>query len=607
MAILVSGQSLTKSYGARPLFRDITFGLADGERMGLIGPNGSGKSTLLRLLAGMEKPDEGTISRRSDIRWEYVPQEESFAHGATVYSVLTDALIDLPLEEYERTAERARIAEQVRFPDTSQPVEALSGGWRKRLALARALIRKPDLLLLDEPTNHLDLEGILWLENLLKAAPFAFLVISHDRYFLESVTNRLMELDPVYPDGCFRVEGNYSAFLTKKDEFLATQAHLQVALSNRARREVEWLRSTPQARTTKAQYRIDAAHRLLDELGDVKRRNATVGRAAEVDFTASLRGTKELLVAKGIARSAGNRVLFHHLDLGLSPGQKLGLLGPNGSGKSSLLRVLSGEWEPDAGTIKRADNLRIVIFDQHREELAPEVSLRLTLSPNGDTVEYRGRSLHVSAWAKQFLFPSSQLERPIGSLSGGEKARVLLARLMLRPADLLILDEPTNDLDIPTLEVLEESLQDFPGALVLVTHDRYLLDRISTELLALDGAGKHAFVADYSQWEQKLQEKEQERTKRSEVLKKTEAPGTSSTVPRLTSSERRELGQMEAKIEAAEQTAADLEARLIDPGVASDAAKLQATWAELEAAKAQITALYARWEDLDARQNASRA
>jgi ATP-binding cassette subfamily F protein uup len=605
MAILISGQSLTKSYGAKPLFRDITLGVSDGERMGLIGPNGSGKSTLLRIFSGLDKPDSGAVSRRSGLRIEYVAQEDALDPARTVEQTLHDALADRALEDYERTARLGQMLEQLAFPDASQAAGSLSGGWRKRLALARALIREPDLLLLDEPTNHLDLEGILWLETLLKSAPFAFLVVSHDRAFLENVTNRVVELNPAYPDGYLRVEGTYSDLLERKEGLLAAQAHQQVALANRVRREVDWLRRGPQARTTKAQYRIDAAHRLIGELGDVKQRNAS-GKTADLEFSASGRSTRELLVAKDIGKQAAGRPLFQNLDLTLAPGYRLGIVGPNGSGKSSLIRVLTGAWQPDSGAIRRAEGLRIVLFDQDREELNPSESLRSSLSPNGDTVVFQGRSMHVAGWAKRFLFPSDQLDRPIGTMSGGEKACVLLARLMLRPADLLILDEPTNDLDIPTLEVLEESLLEFPGALVLVTHDRFLLDRVSTEILALDGQGGHVFVAEVAQWEALREQRIAEESKEAKAKLATSQP-LKPAVPRLTSSERRELSQMESKIEAADAAVSDLESKLHDPAVASDPAKLQETWNSLEESKRKVEQLYARWEDLESRDTAARA
>src|SRR5579871_3175029 len=497
MTPLLSCRNLSKTYGARPLFAGITLGIAPGERLGLIGPNGSGKSTLLQILSGEERPDDGEIARRRALRLVFLPQEDLFPSDVSIGDVLAEALHRERLEAYERAALLHATLLKFGFADETQRVDTLSGGWRKRLALARAFIQRPDLLLLDEPTNHLDLQGVLWLEALLKDAPFAFVLVSHDRYFLENVTNRIVELNQAYPEGYFSVDGNYSAFLAKKAEFLEAQGKLQHALEGQVKREVEWLRRGPQARTTKADYRIQEAHRLIDELAEVKYRN-TQDRTVSIDFTGSQRKTKELLVAKGIGKSLGGRALFAGLNLTLSPGIKLGLLGPNGSGKTTLLRLLTGELTPDSGIIQRAEGLRIVYFDQARAPLEMQVSLRRALSPESDTVHYRGSALHVSAWAQRFLFRSDQLEMPVGSLSGGEQARILLANLMRLEADVLILDEPTNDLDIPSLEVLEESLTDFPGAIVLVTHDRYMLDTISTELLALDGKGEAAYFADYA-------------------------------------------------------------------------------------------------------------
>ena len=285
----------------------------------------------------------------------------------------------------------------------------------------------------------------------------------------------------------------------KKDEQLTGQASYQESLHNRVRGEIEWLSRKAKARTRKAQARIDEAGRLKDELADLDSRART--SAVAIDFSGTDRRTKRLLEAEGVTKGFDGRTVVRGLDLVLSPGVRLGLLGANGSGKTTLLRMLAGVDEPDAGTIVRAPNLKVVTFDQHRSRLDPAVSLKRSLAPHGDSVILQGRSIHVAGWAKRFLFASDQLETPVGRLSGGEQARVLIARLMLEPADVLLLDEPTNDLDIPTLEVLEESLLEFPGALVLVTHDRYLLDRVSTRLLALDGKGGVLFFADYAQWE----------------------------------------------------------------------------------------------------------
>ncbi len=357
------------------------------------------------------------------------------------------------------------------------------------VALARQLVRDPDLLLLDEPTNHLDLEGILWLEELLSAARFSFLVISHDRYFLENVTNRVIDLNQSYADGYLSIKGTYSDFLLKRDEYLDAQAARETALASRVRREVEWLHRGAKARRTKAKGRIQQAGQMMEDLAELKTRNA--GQSAmQIDFSATHRQTRKLLSAKDVKKEMGGRLLFDHLNMVLSPGTRLGLLGRNGSGKSTLIRLLSGQLQPDSGEVWLAEGLRVVVFDQSRRQLDRNLTLRQAISLNGtDTVVYRDQGMHITAWARQFLFRAEQLDMPVSNLSGGEQSRVLIARLVQQPADLLILDEPTNDLDIPSLEVLEESLSDFPGALLLVTHDRFMLDRVSTELLALDGQG----------------------------------------------------------------------------------------------------------------------
>ncbi len=612
MTPLLSCQRLAKAFSARPLFRDITLGVTQNERLGLIGPNGSGKSTLLKILAGEEKPDSGEIARRRGLRLAYLPQEDQFAPNVTVERTLMDALAGEPLEDYERVAQIGMALAKVGFTRADQTAATLSGGWRKRLAIARVLVQRPDLLLLDEPTNHLDLEGVLWLEDLLRESPFACIVVTHDRYFLENVTNRLVELNRAYPEGFLSAEGNYSDFLLRKEAFLDAQAHQQQALANTVKREVEWLRRGPQARTTKADYRIREAGRLIDELSELKFRNSQ-GKTADFDFSATNRRTRELVVAQGIEKSLGERTLFSDLDIVLAPGLRLGLLGPNGSGKTTLLRLLTGELAPDAGTIKRADGLRVVYFDQTRAPLERQHSLRRALSPNGDTVLFQGGSMHVSAWASRFLFRPDQLEMPVHALSGGEQARIFIANLMLQPADLLILDEPTNDLDIASLEVLEASLTEFPGAVVLVTHDRYLLDNVSTHLLALDGEGGAAYFADYAQWENHSRAARLEKMGRSGAAtgkgaksgeSRSPASGPSATGG-LTALERRELGQIEAKILAAEADAAERQRAMEDPVVASDPNKLQTAWETLQAAQERTTLLYARWEELELRQNAS--
>lgn len=572
----------------------------------MIGPNGSGKSTLLRLLAGEDKPDSGEIARRRGLNLVYMPQVETFSLNDTVGEILTGAAKLQNSEEYDQNSALSIVLKQTGFTDITQKVGELSGGWRKRLAIANALIQKPDLLLLDEPTNHLDLEGILWLEALLKNAPFAFLLVSHDRFFLENITNRILELNRSYPEGYLNSEGRYSDFLVKREEFMNAQRHKQNALAGQVKTEIEWLRRGPQARTTKAKARIDQAGEMIDELAELKFRNNQT-KTADIDFYSSGRKTNELLVGKQLNKSLGGRELFANLDITLSPGTRLGLIGPNGSGKTTLLRLLTGELQPDTGEMKRAERLRIVKFDQDREQLDQTQTLRKALASNGDTVFFRDTPMHVTAWAKRFLFSTEQLEMRVSELSGGERARVLIANLMRQPADLLILDEPTNDLDIPTLEVFESSLLDFPGAIVLVTHDRYLLDSVSNEILALDGEGGASHLADYAQWESlrevnnspakppKINSKNQKSTKIVQPIQQIPAARRLSTI------ELRELQSIEEKLIKAEEEASRLASKLSDPDLAANHTAFLAAMNEVEAAHSKVSNLYARWEELEAR------
>jgi ATP-binding cassette subfamily F protein uup len=598
MALLLSCQGIAKAYGTPALFTDLSFGLFDGERAGLVGPNGSGKSTLIKLLAGIETPDAGTIAVRRHASLGHVPQDVVFVAERTVEQIVASALADENLDEDELHTRVQVTLGKCGFHDGSIVAGDLSGGLRKRLAMACALASRPDLLLLDEPTNHLDLDGILWLERLLRTEPFAWLVVSHDRAFLGAVANRVLELDRRHPGGLLDASGGYADFLARKAEVLEAQSRREEALANRVRRELEWLKRGPKARTTKARSRIDEAARTQDELADL--RDRTRAQAARIDFSATERRTRRLLTAQGIAKSFGERPLFTSLDLTIHAGMRLGLLGPNGSGKTTLLRILAGEIDPDAGTIARADDLRVVYFDQDREQLDPEATLRRTLAPDGDQVVYRGRPVHVAGWAQRFLFGADKLELPVSRLSGGERARLVIARLMLRPADVLVLDEPTNDLDLETLEELEESLLDFPGALVLVTHDRFLFDRVTTSALALDGRGGAERFADRAQAEAARLARasaEGRRETRTPAAAERTRPSRAAQ-PRLSYAEKREWEQIEGRILAAE---ADLEERktaAADPAIASDAGELAQRYRALHAAQEEVDRLYARWAEL---------
>ncbi len=592
MDIFLSCQNLSKSFGARPLFENLTFGLFKGERTGLIGPNGAGKSTLLKILAGQETSDSGVLSIRRGLKVAYVAQKDSLEEvpaEMTLRENLTSALAGLGLEDYEIDMRVGAGIEEAGFHDPEQPVVKLSGGWRKRLTILTQVLREPDLLLLDEPTNHLDLEGVLWLEKFLSGLRTSFLVVTHDRRFLERVTTRVIELNKRYVGGHFSSQGNYSRFLENREALFTSEAAREDSTRNIVRGEIEWLRRGPKARTTKQQARIDRAGELISELGDLKYRNSQ-GRAASIDFAGSERQTQRLITATKIEKSLGGRKLFGSLNLTLGPGDKLGLLGDNGSGKSTLLRILSGEIIPDQGTIKRADQLQVVTFDQHREQLDLNMSLKKALCPSGEHVLYKGNRIHVYGWAARFLFRQEQLEFSLARLSGGEQSRVLIARLMLKTADVLLLDEPTNDLDLQSLEVLESSMLDFPGALVLVTHDRYLLDRVSREILSLDGKGNARFFADLSQWEDWRAQEESENP-----LSAQEAPK-----PNPSAKKTKELREIEAAIHVAEAQVEKARVALEDPSVATNAAELALRQENLNVAKLKMESVFHRWEELEA-------
>jgi ATP-binding cassette subfamily F protein uup len=600
MPPILNAQNISKRFGAKPLFQDISFAVHEGDRIGLIGPNGAGKSTLLALLACEQEPDTGEVAFRKRARIGYVHQISEFAPGVSVRSTMEAAMASAAVPENEREQRLRETLGRAGFADASAsagvPMDAeaasLSGGWRKRLAVSEALVTKPDILLLDEPTNHLDLEGIEWLEGLLQAANFAFVVVTHDRYFLEDVVTEVVELNRMYPDGLLRVKGSYSTFLETREAWLESERRAQGGLRNRVRTEIEWLRRGPKARATKSKARIANAESLIARLEDSESRSRTA--TAGISFDATQRQTKRLIELEGVSVSLGGREILRNISFGLNNGVKLGLVGPNGSGKTTLLRTMTGELPVSAGAVRRAANLRIVYFSQMRE-LDTDLTLRRALAPDADSVVYQGRLVHVASYASRFLFTSEQLNQPVSRLSGGERARVLIARLMLEPADILILDEPTNDLDIATLEILEESLLEFPGALVLVTHDRYLLDRVTNAVVGLDGQGNAGIFADYTQWESwRFESRSAEEQDRPAKPEQPSSP-TVATKKKLSYMEQREYEGLEERIEAADARLREAQERVNDPSVATDAEALMEALTELESAQQLRDANYERW------------
>ena len=581
------------------ILSDVELHVPTGTLAALVGPNGAGKSTLLAVLAGKLTADSGELSCRRGLRIGYLEQIPQLPLDARVEDAVLTGLADrhdgLALALAGEILSKLELSAM-----TDAKVETLSGGWRKRVALARELVRDPDLLLLDEPTNHLDVESILWLEDFLARAAIATVTVTHDRLFLQRVATRILELDRRNPQGLLSVQGDYATYLDRKAELLDLQQTHERKLGNTLRRETEWLRRGPKARTTKQQARINAAETLREEVEELHARNQS--RTARLDFSSTERRPKRLLEGKQLGRSQGGRPLFRGLDLFLGPGDRIGLLGNNGCGKSTLIRVLLGEEAPDEGTVLRSEHLRVAYFQQSREALDPSLTLRLTLCPHGDRVNYRGQLVHVHGYLDRFLFRKDQADLPVGQLSGGEQSRVLIAGLMLREANVLVLDEPTNDLDVETLDVLQECLTGFEGAVILVTHDRYFLDHVATEIRAFDptGEGKGAVVtfADLAQWEAWRKERQrQERPTAGPSPRPIAVPAPAKK--KLGYKETRELGSMESRIHEAELRLRKLEAEAAMPENQSNAHKLSELYRAIGQNQEEIERLYSRWAELE--------
>lgn len=598
MSILFSAKEIKKSFGVRPLFVNLTFIVESEERIGLIGPNGAGKSTLLKIMAGQEMADEGQLSFQRGLRVGFLEQTPKLPVNQTVEEAIYGAIPD-PQHAPSLALAGELISKLELSSRSKQAVGILSGGWRKRVALARELVKEPELLLLDEPTNHLDVESILWLEDFLARSRFATVTVTHDRLFLQRVSNRIVELDRRNPNGMLSVNGDYATYLERKEALLASQQKEEAVLRNTLRRETEWLRRGPKARTTKQQARINAAVELQTQVSELESRNFS--KTAQIDFQSNEKKPKRLMEAKSISKSYGERVLFRGLDLFVGPKSCIGLLGANGCGKSTLIRVLLGQEEPDSGTVLRSEHLKVAYFEQNRETLNPQATLRKTICPHGDHVNFRGKQIHVQGYLDRFLFRKEQTDMQIGSLSGGEQARVLIAKLMQKEANVLVLDEPTNDLDVQTLDILQECLTEFEGAILLVTHDRYFLDQVATQIIAFppatDNSGKLISFADLFQWENWIRESQNAKKIAKPVAEK--APPSAPQKKKLSFNESRELASMETKIHAAESKLKELESQSQLAENMANPSKLSEIFKALHETQTEVEKLYARWAELE--------
>ncbi|HEY8354793.1 MAG TPA: ATP-binding cassette domain-containing protein [Methylophilaceae bacterium] len=630
---LITIENASLAYGHHALLDHADFQLDPGERVGLIGRNGAGKSSLLKVIAGISKLDDGSVWRAPGIRIAYVPQEPQLRPEHSIYEAVAEGLGDLQalLVAYHQTAQAMgeagadlerlmpRLQElqheleakqgwqtQSRIEtvlsrlklDAGQQIARLSGGWRKRVALARALVMEPEVLLLDEPTNHLDLAAIEWLEDLLLGFGGSVLFITHDRRFLDRLATRITELDR---GRLTDFKGNFSQYQEKKAELLAVEAQQAEKFDKFLAQEEVWIRKGIEARRTRNEGRVRRLERLRLERAARRERQGSVRLALD----SGERSGKLVAELEHVQKRYGDRIIVRDFSARIIRGDRIGLIGPNGIGKTTLLRMILGQEEADSGRIVRGTNLGIAYFDQMREQLDEEATLADTISPGSDYVQIGNERKHVISYLGDFLFPPQRARSPVKSLSGGERNRLLLARLFARPANVLVLDEPTNDLDIDTLELLEQLLQDFDGTLFLVSHDRAFLENTVTQVFAFEGDGIITeFGGGYDDWQRSSARRAEEKaaaTARSAPPKPV-ATAARNRPDRLSYKEQRELEALPGKIEALEQEQAAIHATLSDPAVYRDHPEVvktaQQRLAEIEDALMQALE---RWEELESR------
>ncbi len=596
MSALLTVQGLEKRYGTRRVLDGASFALHARDRVGMIGANGAGKTTLLKMLVaramGQDEPqlipDDGLITWRKDLSLEYVSQEPGFPDGSTVGGILARDGV----EDYEI----GTISNALQLPSREARMDTLSGGEKRRTALARALLGRSEVLILDEPTNHLDTPTVEWLEQRLATWPGALIVVTHDRYFLDRVATRILEVDR---GKVYSYEGDYAEFLLKQAERLSTEAEAEYQRVSFIRREIEWIRRGAPARTTKAKARID-------------RFDAAVGSAPTVDdqrpsqlalrLPTGPRLGSTIIDLKNVGKSLGGKLLFKDLTYVMKPRDRIGIVGPNGVGKTTLIKTILGLLPPDEGKVTVGPNTRPAYLEQGRTELRDDLTVLEEVGDGYDYVDLPDGKVHVRSFLRMMAFPDSVTDTKVGKLSGGERNRVQLARLLRRGGNLLVLDEPTNDLDLPTLGALEEGLIDFPGCALIVSPDRWFLDRVAPAILAFEGDGKVTlYEGSYSFYAERRPKPVSARKAASET-KETKPPPIKAAGPRkLTFKEKHELSAIEETIAAAEKKVTELEATLSDPAVFKDRpTEVQGLVAKLDAARLEVERLYARWSELDA-------
>ncbi len=597
MATLVSAHLLAKSYATKTLFQNISFAVEDSNHIGLIGPNGAGKSTLLSIIAKLQTPDSGKISFANHLRLGYLQQKPSFSSDDTIYLALLSACDD-PYDSENIALAYELIArfELDQFPDAEHKlVSELSGGWQKKVALARELMKRPNLLLLDEPTNHLDLESILWLEDYLKKErQVAFLTVTHDRRFLQNTSEVIFDLDPRLPNGLLRTVGSYADHLESKMQLLQGQKKLEEKRRNTMMIEKDWLSRGPQARLTKQKARIERAHDIIDEVSNLENKNRQ--NKLNLDFGKTDSSPKKLIAAESIQKSYGDRILFQKFTTMISPGHRYGLIGTNGCGKSTLLKCLIGQLPVDSGVAFVNEDIEICYFEQGKDSLKPEVSLIKTICPEGDYVHLQGLPVYAKSYLSRFYFRPEQYDMPVKQLSGGEQSRLILAKLMLQSSHVLILDEPTNDLDVETLDALTETLQEYRGAIIIVSHDRYFMDQNCNVIWSFgDNQGLIQKFSDTFQWEEwHIAKKLSDRLEQKQISKNQEAVKANLKV-KLTNKEKFELENMEKNIALEEKNLSQLQTEINNSTLQNDYTKLSDLTAAIGASEARLEFMFKRW------------
>ncbi len=613
MSILFDCKNLTKTWSSSPIFTEVSFAAFAGDHLGIIGPNGAGKSTLLKIIAGEVSSDAGEITRRRGLSMHYVPQMPSFPPHCRISELLARLDQGAAHETSAARIQAESLLMQAGLYDLEQEIGSLSGGWHKRVALALGFAAEAELLLLDEPTNHLDLAGILWLEKLLLKNRNAWIMVSHDRSLLSSTVKKIIEINKVFPGNSLLSEGNYERHLLHRSDLLAGLASQQESLQNKLRREKEWLRQGVKARTTKSKFRMDQAYELEETVSKLSNK----ARITNVDFSFSANEGKSRILMKlnEVSCQLGEQKIINKFSCTIQNKQILGILGSNGSGKSTMLNIFTGAIKPQEGTITFPPQIRSVYFTQDRRSLDPELTLKQAVAPDSDSVKYREQLIHFASWLRRFGFTSEHHHTKVGKLSGGEQARLLIAQLMLQPADLLLLDEPTNDLDIQTLEALEQSLREFEGAVVIVSHDRYLMERLCQSYLGFveNTRGEKTILpfASVQQWQNyssglisgKILPLASASTSGENPLGASIINGQKST-KKLSYLEQREYDGMEKTIATYETELKKAHEDLAAAASTGDSKLLQQKSAQLNQLQEKTDALYLRWEELEGKRSA---